>query len=273
MNRRVSWIENRWLRRGLGIIAPLLVLAMEVLPCCARAECPNPPPVTISAQPPSDVVGLVGLHIVQKTSSRPQWIWSTFEQVDNVPGGSSHGPFNYNNGDGSAMPSSNPNPFPPHATPSVFNVQRFAGAPINPSTVHTNSLYQTALRAGGGPWEFYQLVMTQWPLQENPPQPIPPTQPGTPGNTFPGGGANSAFANVVLETFDQTRIQTGCMNCHTGAQQTTDLLWSLEVNAWPSPVPPPSTPMIALRAPALAVRQLPAPLAALRELMRSTGAP
>jgi len=31
------------------------------------------------------IVGLVGLHIVQKTPSRPQWIWSTFEQVDNVP--------------------------------------------------------------------------------------------------------------------------------------------------------------------------------------------
>ena len=30
-------------------------------------------------------MGLVGLHIVQKTASRPQWIWSTFEQVDNVP--------------------------------------------------------------------------------------------------------------------------------------------------------------------------------------------
>ena len=29
-------------------------------------------------------VGLVGLHIVQKTPTRPQWIWSTFEQIDNV---------------------------------------------------------------------------------------------------------------------------------------------------------------------------------------------
>ena len=30
-------------------------------------------------------VALVGLHIAIKTASRPQWIWSTFEQVDNVP--------------------------------------------------------------------------------------------------------------------------------------------------------------------------------------------
>ena len=30
-------------------------------------------------------VALVGLHIAIKTASRPQWIWSTFEHVDNVP--------------------------------------------------------------------------------------------------------------------------------------------------------------------------------------------
>jgi len=31
-------------------------------------------------------IALVGFHIVTKTPDRPQWIWSTFEQVDNVPG-------------------------------------------------------------------------------------------------------------------------------------------------------------------------------------------
>src|SRR5208283_5128035 len=30
-------------------------------------------------------VALVGLHIVVKTQYRPQWIWSSFEHVDNVP--------------------------------------------------------------------------------------------------------------------------------------------------------------------------------------------
>jgi hypothetical protein len=30
-------------------------------------------------------VALVGLHIAIKTQYRPQWIWSTFEHVDNVP--------------------------------------------------------------------------------------------------------------------------------------------------------------------------------------------
>lgn len=30
-------------------------------------------------------VGLVGLHILHKTNTFPQWIWSTFEHVDNAP--------------------------------------------------------------------------------------------------------------------------------------------------------------------------------------------
>jgi len=30
-------------------------------------------------------IALVGLHIMIKTHYRPQWLWSTFEQVDNVP--------------------------------------------------------------------------------------------------------------------------------------------------------------------------------------------
>src|SRR5206468_1937411 len=31
-------------------------------------------------------MGLVGLHIAHKTKNAPQWIWSTFEQVDNYSG-------------------------------------------------------------------------------------------------------------------------------------------------------------------------------------------
>lgn len=30
-------------------------------------------------------VALVGLHIIHKTTSNPQWIWTTFEHVDNAP--------------------------------------------------------------------------------------------------------------------------------------------------------------------------------------------
>jgi hypothetical protein len=233
-------------------------------------------------------VGLVGLHIVQKTPSRPQWIWSTFEQVDNVPG-VSQGPWTYNNGtdkppsqpDGTPQGNKNPNGWPPPASPAPVNVVRYSKFPINTSTVTTNQQYQSALQAKGGPWQYYQLVMTQWPLQLNPPQPIPPGQSGAPGNTFPGTNATSAFANVALETFDQTNIVNGCMRCHTGAQATTDFLWALEVNAWQpgSTISPPSVPPRFARRPspdadaALTAPSLSPPLAALKELMESAVTP
>ena len=215
-------------------------------------------------------VGLVGLHIVQKTASRPEWIWSTFEQIDNVPGGVSVGRFNYNDGTGTAMPATNPDPFQstPSATPTIFNVER--KTPINPSTVATNQRYRTALQANGGPWQFYQLVMTQWPIK---PQPTSASGPAQPPNTFPGTAPTSAFANVTMETFDQQSISTGCMSCHDVAG--TDLVWSLAVNAWPSRLSPPSArmhrriarPFAATRGPASAA--LPPELEKLKELMQS----
>jgi hypothetical protein len=181
-------------------------------------------------------VGLVGIHIVQKTPTRPQWIWSTFEQVDNVPvtaGGS--GTFGFNDGKGTASPLSplqiDPNGgFPPTnwASPTVYNVIRLQ--PINPSTQATNGSYQKAL--AGTVWQFYQLAMTQWPLQLNPPQPIPASQSGAPGNTFPGVSPVSGFANTTLETWDQGSISTGCMACHNLTKTNTDFLWSLEINAF-----------------------------------------
>lgn len=184
-------------------------------------------------------VGLVGLHIVQKTSSRPQWIWSTFEQIDNVPPPGyvpPHPPtppsqtFTFNDGTATPMPGGIPpsfvwataknNPTPPQPV----NLQRLT--PINPSTVATNAIWEGALKARNSVWQFYQLVMTQWPVKPN-----SPADPGTPGFTFPGTGATSAFANTTLETWDQTNIRTGCMNCHN-IVQNNDFLWSLQMNAF-----------------------------------------
>jgi hypothetical protein len=120
--------------------------------------------------------------------------------------------------------------------PPAFNVTR--AVDINKSTKATNTLYQSALKGqGGGIWQYYQLVMTQWPLQLNPPNPIPPTQNGSPANTFPGNGATSAFANTTLETFDQNNVGTSCMACHTITQTATDFLYSLKDHAFPAKVP------------------------------------
>jgi len=177
-------------------------------------------------------VGLVGLHIVQKTPTRPQWIWSTFEQVDNVPPAVSGGPSTFNFNDGTATPMTSRNRLTvdplPIPTPPPFNVTRIK--PIHPQTTTTNGKYRSLL--AGTPWEFYQLVMTQWPTT-----PSSPNLPGTPANTFPGTGATTAFANSTLETFEQANISTSCMACHATAQSSTDFVFSLQDHAFPSNVP------------------------------------
>jgi len=87
-------------------------------------------------------------------------------------------------------------------------------------------MWQSALKAKNSVWHYYQLTMTQWPVPGN-----APANPGSPGFSFPGFGATSAYANTTLETWDQTNIRNGCMNCHT-AVQNNDFLWSLQMNAY-----------------------------------------
>ena len=186
-------------------------------------------------------VGLVGLHIVVKTPTRPQWIWSTFEQVDNVPplepgmnGAFGPGTSNFHDSGTDAMPSNNPYQLDrvlqsPTADP--FNVTRVN--PIHKSTQATNASYRAALK--GTVWANYQLVATQWPTT-----PSSPSTPGDPGHTFPGSSDSStAFANSTLETFEQGKIFTSCMACHNSTRGPTDFLWSLNDHAFP---PKTSTP-------------------------------
>jgi hypothetical protein len=188
-------------------------------------------PVTGSSQPVK--IGLVGLHIVQKTPTRPQWIWSSFEHIDNAPPAQagSPGSFTFNDGTPTPMPANNPYPLtrvlqPPPAAP--FNVTRVK--PIHPSTVGTNNAYHAAL-AANSKWRFYQLVVTQWPTT-----PSNPNLDGKPPHTFPGASPNdqTSFANTALETFEQKFVITGCMACHNATMKPTDFVWSINDHAFPA---------------------------------------
>jgi hypothetical protein len=192
-------------------------------------------------------VGLVGLHIVQKTPTRPQWIWSTFEQIDNVPPPSYVPPtppnpptqtFTFNDGTATPMPPNIPtnfvwkNALQAPSPPPPVNIQRVT--PVNPSTVQTNGLWQSAFAAKNSVWQYYQLTMTQWPTPGN-----TPSNPGSPNFSVPGSGPHdhgSAFANTTLETWDQSNIRSGCMACHNSVQ-SDDFVWSLRMNAF-KPVSP-----------------------------------
>ena len=121
-------------------------------------------------------VGLIGLHIAQKTPSRPQWIWSSFEQVDAVPPKWADWPgtFALNDATGAPMPEQNPLSLAPLAPEPVrpFNVVRAADAPILTATELTSYGYRHLL--AGTPWQYYRLVVTQWPrLEGNQADPIP----------------------------------------------------------------------------------------------------
>jgi hypothetical protein len=164
-------------------------------------------------------VGLVGMHIAHKTTSRPEWIWSTFEQVDNA----------------ADMPAQG-QPIPPPPDPpkqySFTNADcQIAQCPPNQQITQTsnqpvqvlrvtpiqdtkmlNAQFQLALHAWNpkNVWQYYQLVSTQWPT--------------TPGNIQAFGDPRPAFlANTVIETFFQgpsPAHPTGadpphsCMDCH-----------------------------------------------------------
>ncbi|HEV2448070.1 MAG TPA: hypothetical protein VGS58_19200, partial [Candidatus Sulfopaludibacter sp.] len=185
-------------------------------------------------------VGLAGLHIVQKTPSRPQWIWASFEQVDVVPPARMNAPekFLLHDGKAAAMPAENPLPLVPlprQAKP--FNVERSNSAPIHPHTALANLKYERLLK--DTVWANYQLVVTQWPrLDGDQSVPVPATRNGDVSNTFPGLGATSAFANVTMETFDQGRPQLGCMNCHNQARMAGDFMWSVLDHAYPAKLAP-----------------------------------
>jgi hypothetical protein len=186
-------------------------------------------------------VGLVGLHIAQKTPTRPQWIWSSFEHEDNVPPARPNAPgvFTFNNGVRAPMIEKNPLSLVPLASEPAkpFNVERADSAPILTPTELTNYSYQHLL--AGTPWQHYKLVMTQWPrLEGNQAAPVPASQDGSVPNTFPGMGAFSAFANVTMETFDQKGVQLGCMSCHNRARMTADFMWTVLDHSYPSRLAP-----------------------------------
>lgn len=162
---------------------------------------------TTPARCVSSQVGLVGMHITQKTASRPQWVWATFEQVDNVP------PFN-SNATGT-VPYSFNNPKCPvtqcvpnqstekNGKPSGVPTQVTRVVNIGAAAQTANPVWQKELAAvAGSAYPFYQLVDVQWPQTPS----MAPT-----GNPTPG-----LLANITMETYNGTT--SSCVACHFRAK-------------------------------------------------------
>ena len=174
-------------------------------------------------------VGLVGMHIVTKTSGSPQWIWSTFEHVDNCPtdGEPIEKPaYNFYAKAGAGLKINEPplRPWNPTATePPARRSQVVRMIPITPAARTLNSEYQAALKAaspnGNSVWQYYELVSTQWPTKPSKDCDVlvgaPVDRIGTPAPQFLG--------NSTLETYIQGKVpnvSSSCMECHANATTT-----------------------------------------------------
>jgi len=173
-------------------------------------------------------VGLVGLHMVHKTKDAAQWVWSTFEHIDNCPTEgqpmAGHAYSFYNPATPKAAINTpparpwNPNNIePPARRPQIVRI-----LPIDPPTQQLNASYQAALRAvnPASVWQYYELVSTQWPTQPASSCDVETSAPtdmtGTPAPQFLG--------NSTLESYIQGKVpnvSSSCIECHLNATTTT----------------------------------------------------
>ena len=153
-------------------------------------------------------MGLAGLHVMSKTPSAPQWIWSTFEQVDNIV--STHAdvmPLN--------DPACPPERCPPNRqTPAQVPSQITRVVPIpnqNPICSRTdqptdnvaalNADLRKAISAANLALAQYELVNTQWPVPGH-----------SPTRSTEFVVAPAVLANTTMESFAQEA--STCMGCH-----------------------------------------------------------
>jgi len=207
-------------------------------------------------------MGLVGFHIAVKTKDFPEWIWSTFEQADNVPPKVDGVPSSFNNGTDDpptgthgfanrpTYQASGKLPVNPMPT-QVVRLNPIPTTPVGASTVDVNNTFHAALPKAS-PWQNYRLVMTQWPtnpssFKAGADQGVYPLGAGQP---FPLNGV----VNTTMETYFQSQQDaTGaggnsCMSCHYTAQSgLRDFSWGFARRPHGSQPPPPSAKVKATR--------------------------
>ncbi|MCU1256607.1 MAG: hypothetical protein JWM83_2906 [Candidatus Angelobacter sp.] len=165
-------------------------------------------------------VGLVGLHIVHRTDGEPQWIWATFEHVDNDPTEAAvkanqlQGHYNFFNPKCAdcAVNHQPPRPWNPNIVPfpKGYTSQIVRLIDLTDEAKKLNAAFQEILP--NTVWQHYMLVSTQWPT--NAKSKIDPN--GVPAPTFLG--------NSTLETYIQGTVpqsSSSCMACHGNATDTT----------------------------------------------------
>jgi hypothetical protein len=188
-----------------------------------------------------ETLGLVGFHAVHKTVNRLQWIWTSFEHVQNVPARDEvdahelHGPYNFYSVNCKGACTENatpPTPWEPDSALELkfrrddsFKSQIVRKTPLTPAAKNMNAIFQSML--SNSVWKNYMLISTQWPSAfscaslkvKSPSTPDPKTdflkQPDmtcSPAPTF--------LANSTLETYSQGDVplaSSSCIACHSNA--------------------------------------------------------
>ncbi|WP_298310775.1 hypothetical protein [uncultured Aquimarina sp.] len=216
-------------------------------------------------------LGMIGFHISQKTPTGKQWVWSTFEHIDNLDqnviekdekttvispsltdpnceicpvnldvtkGGTTYAHNKGAHGDFWTIYSSNTDMYYAKSDTMKTQAKRMVDIPVRVKRV--NEKMQTYFKQQKSVWQYYQLIDTQYPLDQN----------ALPGNhteagykvpesvvNKPGGNPNLALlTNITMETFFQTGNQSAanlmeanpvsditifgtesCMGCHSSA--------------------------------------------------------
>jgi hypothetical protein len=184
---------------------------------------PGPPATKTGPACVEKMLGLVGFHVGHKTNFAPQWVWTSFEHVSNVPDAddvaSGHllPRYNFFNAackkDCPVVNDTPPQPWDPDVTlkfhgdyKSQVIRKKMIPSPVLKEVAELNKSFRGILK--GTVWENYMLLATQWPSDH-----ASKTDPlGAPAPTY--------LANTTLETYSQGRIplaSSSCMACHGNA--------------------------------------------------------
>jgi|GEM_PF-1924123 len=167
-------------------------------------------------------LALVGLHIIVKTPSTPQFLWASFEHMDNVPTQNTpemqKSGYNFYNPNCSQRCEIN-KPYP--ATNGTLTTAppnqtiRTQANSIGKNAKELNKVVQAQIanKNSSSVWQYYRLINVQWPNTA-----VSNTLNAQNGNfelEYGGGYPTvSVFGNPVSETYVQ---QLSCLNCHFAA--------------------------------------------------------
>ncbi|KJC62199.1 hypothetical protein UP10_02225 [Bradyrhizobium sp. LTSPM299] len=188
-----------------------------------------------------ETLGLIGYHAVHKTAGRPQWIWTSFEHVKNVPDNDEvtaktfDGPYSFFSTSCTNCPVVNatpPRPWDPDPALHLkfrkddsFKSQIVRETPLTHATRNMNRIFHSMLQ--DSVWKHYMLINTQWPstfsctsLHSLSFQAADPATDFLKQPDMTCSPAPTFMANSTLETYSQGEVplaSSSCIACHGNA--------------------------------------------------------